>query len=150
MAPFRGQFWGHFCSILSSGGYPETPLESSWAPFLHPCAPGRSKHDCFPLRDVAVDPSLTFAEHCRYMFLIVLASAASRRLGCPNPPPPQGDLGGPQGTPPPPQGPRAPSGPGGRTALRAAGVDGASRRPQSLFWFILADVLHERSEDEKC
>ena len=30
------------------------------------------------------------------------------------------------------------------------GADGASRRPQSLFWFILRDVLHERSEDEKC
>ena len=65
-------------------------------------------------------PLITFAEHCKYMFLIVLASAGSCRLGCPNPPPPTPGL---------PQGPFGPLGTdgasrradgGGRTALRAA------------------------------
>ena len=76
-------------------------------------------------------PLITFAEHCKYMFLIVLASAGSCRLGCPNPPPPTpGPFGGPTGPPPwaPPgalRAPRdgrrfAPGGRRGRTALRAA------------------------------
>ena len=76
-------------------------------------------------------PLITFAEHCKYMFLIVLASAGSCRLGCPNPPPPTpGPFGGAHRAPPGlPQGPFGPLGTdgasrradgGGRTALRAA------------------------------
>ena len=99
----------------------------------------KHRYDCFPLRDVAVDPSLTFAELSKYLFLLVHASAVSCSLGYPNPPSPHPRaLGGAKG---PPQGPRGPSGP--------LGADGASRRPRALVWFILRDVLHGRGEDEE-
>ena len=41
--PFGVQFCVHFGSILSPWGCPETPLESSWAPFFRTCAPRPSK-----------------------------------------------------------------------------------------------------------
>ena len=93
-------FWLHF----EPRGVPGDPLEPLC---VAPVPQDPPKCDCFPLRDVAVDPGLTFAELSKYLFLLAHASAVSCSLGYPNPPPPtQGPLGGPK-VPPGPKGPWA-------------------------------------------